>query len=150
MKATLTFNDPRWDVDATQRRLSSTVTRGRKVLKERIREKHRKGGDMAPSYISAGRRGRGFRRGHKVSQRGNPPSPDTLSLLNAIDDRETAILTGEVFIREATSPGGGNPAEYGAILDNPAKLNRPFFESTAEEFRPEWEKMVENAVNDVP
>lgn len=150
MKATLNFDDPRWNIPATEQRLNSGLFKSRKELKELIREEHRRGGDLPASYLVTNSKGVGFSAKHKVSRRGNPPSPDTLSLLNSIDDRSLGNLAGEVFVKDGVTPSGSNPAVYGPILDDPAKLNRPFFATTAERFEPKFIKNIENALNDVP
>lgn len=149
MKATLTFDDPRWDMPATEQRLRSGIFKSRKELKEAIREEHRRGGDLPAIYLVTSSQGSGFSAKHKVSRRGNPPSPDTLTLLNNIADRDLGTLSGEVYVKDAVAPGGSNPAVYGPILDNPSKLNRPFFATTAEKYRPTFEKNMENALNNV-
>lgn len=146
MKATLTFTDPRWDVHKTEQQLSGAITRARKELKETIREKHREGGSKANGQVSARRRGRGFLRGHRASSRGNAPAPDTLTLLNSIDDRRTGVLSGEVFVKDGRSPDGANPAVYAEILDNPSKLNRPFFHSTVTTFRDRFMAIIRAAL----
>lgn len=145
MKATLTFDDPRWDIPATEQRLGSQLVVESKTVKTKIKEKHLSGGDRPASRIIR-RRGLGFTHGHKVSIRGNPPSPDTLTLLNAVDDQATGTLQREVYVKPNQNPRGGVADEYGAILDNPNKLNRPWFETTVEEYRPEFVKNMATAL----
>lgn len=142
MFATLTFDDPGWDTDAIEQKLAAEIKRSRKELKEAIREKHREGGDLPAASIVSRRSGAGFRRGHKVSRPGSPPSPDTLTLMNAIDDREVGPLEAEVYIKPDINPHGGMADRYGEILDNPSKLNRPFFESTAAEFKEKFDQRI--------
>lgn len=142
MKATLNFDDPRWDVAETERKLSAAVVVSRKELKEAIREKHREGGSKASGAIVSNGSGDGFRRRHRRSSRGNPPAPETLTLLNAVDDRELGPLEGEVFIKPNKNPRGGVADEYGAVLDNPAQLNRPFFQSTADAYQETFDRRI--------
>jgi hypothetical protein len=147
MKASLVFDDPRWDVSATERKLKAGIFRGRKELKEEIKKTHREGGSNASGTVYARRRGTGFRRGHRASSRGSAPAPDTLTLTNAIDDQETGPLSGEVYIKHDKNPFGGYADEYGEILDDPNRLDRPFFESTAAKFEKRFDQIMEDAID---
>lgn len=73
---------------------------------------------------------------HRASKKGQAPAIDTGGLVNSIRARKTGEL-------KSTVAAGKN---YAKPLDDPNKLDRPFFQSTTEEFRPKFKENIRNAV----
>lgn len=69
---------------------------------------------------------------HRASRRGQPPAVDTAGLINSIRARKTGPLK--------TTVSAGK--HYGEILDDPNKLNRPFFRSTVKEYLPKFKENI--------
>ncbi|MEO5859176.1 MAG: hypothetical protein ABIR33_09535 [Pyrinomonadaceae bacterium] len=68
--------------------------------------------------------GAGFSRSHQASARGQRPSPDTFTLVNAVTDERTGEMSARVFIAEKINPrNGANASEYAEILQ--FHLGRP-------------------------
>ncbi len=65
-----------------------------------------------------------FRRLHRASARGQRPSPDTMTLVNAVTDERTGEMAAKVFIAERINPANGaNASDYAEILQN--HMERP-------------------------
>lgn len=73
---------------------------------------------------------------HRASAPGQPPAVDTAGLLNSIRAKKTGDMKSQVSAGVA----------YAEVLDNPAKLGRPFFRVTVEEFRPKFKENIEEAI----
>ena len=73
-------------------------------------------------------RGEGFSRSNRASRRGQRPSPDTSTLVNAVSDRRTGVLSSEVLIAHKRNPENGEYAdEYAEKLQ--LKMNRSIMNS---------------------
>lgn len=85
------------------------------------------------------RRGAGFVREHVASTVGQRPAPDTMTLVNAVNDKRLTETSAEVFIGPKINPTNGTVADvYADILQN--KLNRPIM--TASDAEEAQQKMV--------
>lgn len=130
MKSELTLNNPLWKSPQRRAMLSRTVLQSAAELESRIKRKIL---DSRP----AGRvYGRGKRRFHRASARGQAPAVDTGGLLNSIRARKIGLLKAVV----ATSK------IYAARLDDQNRLNRPFFQSEADAFRPKFKQNLLDAI----
>lgn len=72
------------------------------------------------------KRGSTFRRSHRASARGQRPSPDTGTLVNAISDRRINDLHSQVYVAEKVNPNGTVASKYGEILQT--KRDRPIMD----------------------
>src|SRR5688572_27460215 len=108
---------------ATRRQvISNLISKSAKGFKRQTQERMIKGPHTGRQY--AKKRGAGFRRAHRASAAGQRPSPDTMTLVNAVSDRKTSEMSAEVFIAERINPENGTTASrYAEILQN--NLNRP-------------------------
>ena len=67
--------------------------------------------------------GKGFKRFHKASAKGQRPQPDTLTLVNAVNSERTGEFSATVDIKNKINPENGeNAQDYAEILVN--KLSR--------------------------
>jgi hypothetical protein len=112
--------------------------------KTRTREKMIAGPHTGNLYWR--KRGAAFRRFHRASARGQRPSPDTVTLVNAVTDERTGEMTARVFIAERANPSNGALAsDYAEILQN--HLNRPIMtEQDAKEGQRDQQRLAERAV----
>lgn len=69
---------------------------------------------------------------HRASAPGNPPAIDQGGLINSIASTNLDELKSRVFV-------GKN---YGAVLDDPNGLNRPFFRVTVKKFLPKFKASI--------
>ena len=70
--------------------------------------------------------GRGFKRSHRASARGQRPQPDTLTLSNAVEANRTGEFSALVDIANKINPENGeNARDYAERLVN--NLDRPIF-----------------------
>jgi hypothetical protein len=80
-------------------------------------------------------RGGGFTTMHRASAWGEPPAPDTMNLVNAIEDRKVSKTVHEVYVDEGKAPYAG-PLQEG--------LNRPIInEEVMDEFKPQAKEEFE-------
>lgn len=122
IKAIAKLDSPIFDRTARSSKVSSFVSRSAKKFKSGTKQKMIKGPHTGSLYEK--KRGAGFRRAHRASQRGQRPSPDTMTLVNAISDRMLSGTSAEVYIAERVNPENGTLASnYGEILQT--KLDRP-------------------------
>jgi hypothetical protein len=56
------------------------------------------------------KRGVGFTRSHRASAKGERPSPDTMTLVNAIEDKRTSDFSAVVYVAEISNPENGEVA----------------------------------------
>ena len=69
---------------------------------------------------------------HRASSWGEPPAPDTMNLVNALDDRKVSKQVHEVYVDEGKAP-------YAVPLQE--GLNRPIInEEVIDEFEPQFEE----------
>ncbi len=73
---------------------------------------------------------------HRASRRGQPPAIRTGRLLNSIRSHKIAPYHGQV----------NAGVEYAQPLDDPAGLDRPFFHSRAELYRPRFFENIRRAM----
>lgn len=76
---------------------------------------------------------------HRASRKGQAPAVDTGNLINSIRSKRIGQLSNRVATSKA----------YAAILDDPKKLNRPFFKSTADEFKPKFKQNIQEAIGEI-
>lgn len=73
---------------------------------------------------------------HRASAKGQSPATDTGGLIGSVAGRDLAELRARVSVGK----------KYGAILDDPTKLNRPFFKVRVDLFRPNFKQRVLDAL----
>lgn len=120
---------------ATRRRtIGNLVSRAARDFKRLTQERMIRGPHSGRLY--AKKRTASARRSHRASAKGQRPSPDTMTLVNAIASRRKLELVSEVYIAEKTNPSNGTVAsEYGERLQN--DMNRPIM-SEADAFQAEY------------
>lgn len=157
MKTTLRLNNPMWQTASRRRILDRAVQESGAELEAAMKRK------MLPSTREQQPTGRTYRRAritkaatkgnlalglrrkkgaknrvvagfefHRASARGQAPAVDTGGLVNSIRARKTGPMKCRVSSGKA----------YARPLDDPNGLNRPFFSSTAEEFRPRFKENI--------
>ena len=75
---------------------------------------------------------------HRASKKGESPASDTGGLANSIRAKKIGFLS----VRVATSK------RYALRLDSRQGLDRPFFASTAEEFKPKFKQNIADAIKE--
>lgn len=117
-----TADSPIFDKPAREQHFTNLVSRSAKEFKQLTKDRMIKGPWTGILYER--RRGATFRRSHRASAKGQRPSPDTMTLVNAVSDRKTGDLSAEVYIAEKVNPSNGTLAsDYAEILQN--HLERP-------------------------
>jgi hypothetical protein len=165
MKANLTLDNPLWQTPARRAILDKTVQESAAELESRIKQKvlsstpagktYRrapifKHGAVADRKLNRARFNRKFfslfdekfaasYKFHRASKRGQPPAVDSGGLLNSIRAKKTGII-------KATVESSKN---YAGRLDDKNKLDRPFFKSTAEEFKTKFQQNLAEAIRGV-
>lgn len=87
--------------------ISSALTRVAKRFKQVTKDNQTLGPHTGKLYQSRNKgQGSGFRRYHRASSRGQRPSPDTMNLLNATDDRKDSWDSHTVYVDDAKAPYG--------------------------------------------
>lgn len=120
--ATVRFTSPIFDKAKRTQSVSNFVSKQAREFKRLTQERMTKGPHTGTLY--AKKRGSNFRRSHRASARHQRPSPDTLTLVNAISQRTINPLRSQVYIAERVNPENGAIASnYGAILQT--RLDRP-------------------------
>jgi hypothetical protein len=153
----LTLNNPMWNTPARRKILDKAVQESGAELEGEIKTTitdsvpagrlYRKGSitkTATKPLLALGlrtRKGNAKRvivgsRIHRASKKGQPPAVDTGGLINAIRASKTGEMKSTVTAGKA----------YAETLDDPKKLDRPFFKSTAEKFRPKFKENIENAI----
>lgn len=157
MKARLKLNNPMWKTPERRKLLD-------KVVQESAAELE---GEIKKTILDSTPRGRTYRRGaitkaatkplralglravkndpkrlvagarfHRASAKGQPFASDTGNTLNSIRAKETGEMKAKVS-------SGSRIAE---ILDNPNKLDRPFFKTVAEKFKPKFKANISETI----
>lgn len=122
---TVTLTSPIFDKAKRERLTSNFVAKQAKDFKVLTKDRMVRG--PATGKLYAKKRGTTFRRSHRASARGQRPSPETGTLVNAITDRRIAENHSQVYIAEKTNPSNGTVAsKYGEILQN--NLDRPIMD----------------------
>ncbi len=159
MKATLKLNNPLWQTPERQKLLDKAVQQSGAELESEIKQAilgsvpsgrlYRRGATAKaasqknlalglrrahsqPKRVIAGSR---F---HRASALAQAPAVDSGALLNSI----RAKKVGQLSVKVATSK------RYAVRLDDKNKLNRPFFASTAEKFRPKFKGNIRDAIKE--
>lgn len=73
---------------------------------------------------------------HRASRRGESPATDTGGLIGSVAAAPVSALRSRVSVGKV----------YGAILDDPKKLNRPFFKIRVDLFKPIFMQKVKEAL----
>lgn len=161
MKTTLTLRNPLWNTPSRRALLGKIVQESGAELEGEIKR------TMLPATRKEQPSGRTYRRGaitknatkpllalglrrrkgnakrvvagsnfHRASKKGQAPAVDTGGLVNSIRAKKTGEMRSTISAGKA----------YAEPLDNPNKLDRPFFSSTAEAFRTKFKENIENAI----
>ncbi|HEX8248973.1 MAG TPA: hypothetical protein VF599_12420 [Pyrinomonadaceae bacterium] len=169
MKSNLILNSPLWKTPERRALLDKTVQQSALELESEIKQAILKGPKTGRTYRrgrilkKAAAKNRGFYRGektssrfkrvfksltderfvvgfgfHRASKKGESPAPDTGALVNAT----RAQKTGEGRATVANGKG------YGELLDNPEKLDRPFFKSTVEKFKEKFKQNLSDTIKE--
>ncbi|MEO6588885.1 MAG: hypothetical protein ABIP06_06105 [Pyrinomonadaceae bacterium] len=76
---------------------------------------------------------------HRASAKGQPFANDTGQTINSIRARDVSELKAQVSVG----------VKHAAILDSKNGLDRPFFASTAEKFKPRFKANIEKAIKEI-
>lgn len=157
MKANLRLNNPMWQTPKRRAMLDKAVQRSGAELESEVKrtitesrpagKTYRRGAitkKATKSNLTLGLRrskknknrviaGSNF---HRASKRGQAPAVDTGGLLNSIRAKKTGELKSTVAVGKA----------YGEILDDPARLDRPFFRSTVKEYLPKFKENIREVI----
>jgi hypothetical protein len=154
MKAKLTLNNPLWQTPQRRAMLDKAVQQGGAELEAEIKQTIRESQPAGRTYrrraitkatsrnLPAGLRKRNNRfivgsEFHRASRRGQPPAIDTAGLINSIRGRKTGPMKTTVSVGK----------RYGAILDDPNGLNRPFFRSTVKAYLPRFKDKIRKVIS---
>jgi len=158
MKARLKLTNPLWKTPERRRILDTAVQESAAELESEIKQR----------ILNSTPRGRIYRRGavtkaatkplralglhsvrgnqkrvvagarfHRASAKGQPPAVDSGSLLSSIRARR-----GKSEMSAIVATG----KNYAPILDNLNKLDRPFFKSVAEKFKPKFKANISETI----
>ncbi len=122
MRTIVTLESKIFDKTVRQQAVTNLISRQSRDFRDKTK------GNMIESrptgHLYRRKGGAGFRRSHIASSIGQRPSPDTLTLANAVTQKMTGDTTAEVFIAERVNPVNGQAAsKYAEILQT--KLERP-------------------------
>lgn len=132
MKVNLTLTNPLFNNQRRKQILSQAVQKSAVELESEIKQTILKSKPSGRLYK------RGKNRFHRASAKGQSPAIDSGSLINSVRARTKSELVATV----STSK------KYAEILDNKNKLDRPFFETTAEKFKPKFKENIRKAIAD--
>lgn len=133
MPSTFKLQSPIFDKAARSQVISKVVRDAAKRFKVSTKEKMTSGTRSGRVY--ARKRGASFRRAHRASARGERPAPDTLKLLNSIQDKSIGAFKSQVSTN----------VPYASILQE--ELDRPIMsERDAEDAQNEMLKNAEEAI----
>jgi hypothetical protein len=155
MKTTLKLTNPLWSNPQRKRILDKAVQESaaelEKEIKQTILDSVPRGKTYRRGAITRSRSARNIRglklqtrgnkaivgsRFHRASAKGQPPAVDTGGLINSVRARRYGVMKARVSAGKLYAP----------ILDDPKKLNRPFFASVAEKFRPKFKQNIQEAI----
>lgn len=121
--------------------------RAAKRHKQRTRNKMIEGPHTGNLYRR--KRGEGFTRFHRASARGQRPSPDTFTLVNAVTDERTGEMEARVFIAERINPrNGANASDVAEILQN--HLKRPIMsKQDTKEAQRDQQQLAKKAIKEL-
>ncbi len=159
MKAKLVLNNPLWQTAARRKILDKAVQDSGIELEGEIKKTildskpagrlYRRGSitkNASKKNLALGlRRKKGTKTRviaganfHRASAKGQPFANDSGQTINAIRAKRTGELKSKVAVG----------VKHGAILDDPNKLDRPFFRSTAEKFKPKFKENIADAIKE--
>lgn len=105
-----------FDKSTRAQKFSNFISRKAKDFKQTTKNRMIQGSHTGVDYEKRPR-GANFKRAHRASAPGERPSPDTVTLVNAISDRKLSDTVAEVFIAPKMNPENGALAsDYGEIL----------------------------------
>lgn len=160
MKAKLILNNPLWQTAQRRRILDRVVQQSAVELESEIKRKILTGTKSGRTYrrgaitkaasqknIALGlRRVRGNSKQvfagsklHRASAPGESPANDSGGLANSLRSVSVKPLHSKVFTSK----------RYAETLDNPRKLNRPFFSQTAQKFKKRFKEQIKNAIGEM-
>jgi len=123
--AKVILTSPIFDKAKRGRVVSNFISKQAKDFKVLTKQRMEKGPATGRTYRK--KRGATFRRSHRASARGQRPSPDSGTLVNAISDRRISDNRSQVYIAEKVNPSNGTVAsKYGEILQN--RRGRPIMD----------------------
>lgn len=131
MKALLKLNNPFWKTPERRQILDKAVQQSAAELEAKIKQKILESSPAGKTYA----RGNIF---HRASRKGQPPAVFSGSLLISIRAKKLGELKSSV----STSKN------YAPRLDNKNKLDRPFFESTAEAYKAQFKQNLTDAIRE--
>lgn len=161
MKAKLTLNNPMWKAPQRRAMLDKAVQQSGAELETEIKQTMLPGTRKSPPAGKTYRRraitkaatkrnlATGLKRSrknknrviagsefHKASKRGQAPAIDTGGLVNSIRAQKTGLMRSRVSVGKA----------YADELDDPNKLDRPFFRSTVRKYLPRFKQNIGDAI----
>lgn len=121
-ETTVTFSSPIFNTNQLRETLSRIPMESARKFKDST--KRRQIESRPQGELVEKRSGAGFRRFHRASRRGQRPSPDTLTLVNATTSERTGEFSAETFIAPKVNPENKELASvYAERLQN--NLDRP-------------------------
>ena len=159
MKSILKLNNPLWQTQARRAMLDKAVQQSGAELESLIKQKILTGPKTGKTYrrgaitraASKKNLGLGLRRAgnnskrviagsgfHRASARGESPAKDSGQLASATRSKKTGEMRNQV----------SNSKKYAKPLDDPKGLDRPFFASTASEFKPKFKQNIADALSE--
>jgi hypothetical protein len=157
MKVKLTLNNPLWNQPERRAILDQAVqasgTELETAIKQKILDSQPRGRTYRRSAITKAATkpllALGLRRKkgnpdrvvagsnyHRASAKGQPPAVDSGGLINSTRAKKTGEMRSTVSVGK----------KYGEVLDDPNKLDRPFFRSTVKEFAPKFKENIQKAI----
>ncbi len=122
---------------SVKREIGNLITKRSRLFKRERQQDMLNGPHTGRLYRR--RRGKGFIRSHRASAKGQRPSPDTMTLVNAVSQKRTGDLSARVYIAEKRNPVNKMLAsQYAEILQK--KLGRPII--TADDAAREQKEIV--------
>lgn len=142
MKSVLKLNNPLWKTPERRAILDKAVQPSGAELESLIKQKVLNSKPAGKTYrrgkIKRGRVVTGSRF-HRASAKGQPFANLTGATLNATRSKRIGLMRNTV----------SNQTKQAKILDDKNKLNRPFFQSTAEEFKPKFKQNLQEAIAEI-
>jgi hypothetical protein len=125
MRTAVSFTSQVFDKAVRQQKLTSMISRSSRDFRESTKTQMVEG--LHTGRVYRRKSGAGFRRSHIASAVGQRPSPDTLTLVNAVTQEMTGPDSAQVFIAEKINPlNGAVASNYAEILQE--KLDRPIMD----------------------
>lgn len=138
MKSRLNLNNPLWRAPERRVILDKAVQESAAELESEIKQRVLKSAPRGRVYRKGSIKGGRGSRIHRASAKGQPFASDTGATLNATRARKTGDMKATVV----------NSKAHSKILDDPQKLDRQFFESTARTFKPKFKANILEAIKE--